>query len=325
MTVLYIGDFTDSFSTENYIVHGLRSLGCTVYCAPERHVPNAKVVLGAALQYKVDFVLFSKGRFSGSDEVVALLRSQGIITVGWVFDLFFDHPSSFGRRQMTSNSFEADICCMTDGGHLDKWQQLGVNYRLLRQGIHEPEAHYGTPEEAPHPSIVFIGTASYPERGKMIDHLHAVFGNEFRHYGRGGTAREIRGQALNNVLASAKIVVGDSVPSPHYWSNRIYEVLGRGGFLLHPQVEGLDTEFTDGVHYSGYIFGDLNDLDQKIRYYLKHEDEREKIRRAGHEHCKAHYTYTHRCKQLLTYVSDYRRDKQKQQALLEPTSAILKR
>lgn len=302
--ILYIGDFTDFFATEHYISHGLEQLGYEVLRVQDRHARNSKAVLGAALKHEVDFVLFSKGNYLQTEDVMKLLRDNHFMTVGWIFDLYFDLPAAFGQRQLTGNSFRANICCSTDGGHTEKWKQCGVNHRLLRQGIHEPDAYFGQPEKD-HPEIVFIGTYSYDWRIKLIDMLRHEYRENFRHYGRGGTAREVRGKKLNNVLASAKIVVGDSVPSKGYWSNRIYEIIGRGGFLLHPNIEGLETEFTEGVHYVGYDYGDYEGLKKKINYYLSHPAEREKIRKAGFDHVKKHYTYTKRCEKLIEYVKKY--------------------
>lgn len=305
-TILYIGDFSQFYATENYISYGLERLGYQVLRAPEATIKNAKVVLGAALKYNVEFVLFSKGHFAGSEEAIKLLREHGIVTVGWLFDLFFDVPLFFGRRQLTNNAFRADITCMTDGGHQDKWKEFNVNHKLLRQGIHEPDAFFGTTDEKI-PPILFFGTYSYQERMDLIDKLRAEYGDDFRHYGRGGNVREIRGPALNNIISGAKIVVGDSMPADYYWSNRIYEMLGRGAFLLHPYVKGLETEFEDGVHYVSYKYGNFYDLKEKLTYYLNHPEEREKIKKAGHELVKTKYTYQKRCEKLIEYVNEYKR------------------
>lgn len=295
--VLYVGDFSPDFSTENYVTYGLQALGYTVLKVQEKDVPNARSLLGVALNHKVEFVLFSKGKFSAAKEAISLMRAQNIITVTWIFDLFFDCP---GRQKLTSPTFHTDLVCLTDGGHLDKWQENHVNHRLLRQGIHWPEAYLGT--KRVHPEIVFIGTYNYKERIEMIEFLKLTYKKNFRHYGRGSAYEEIRGRELNNVLASAKIVVGDSMPSENYWSNRIYEITGRGGFLLHPRISGLETEFIDGVHYVVYTRNDFQGLKKLIDHYLLADKERETIRIAGHQHTKKNYTYTERCKKMIEYI-----------------------
>lgn len=305
--ILYIGDFADYFSTENYVTHAFEQNGCAVYKVQEADIQNAKVVLGACIKYHIDLVLFSKGHFNESEETMELLRKHKITTAGWIYDLFFDLPRHFGTRSLTNCSFRADITFMTDGGHAKEFKNAGVNQKWLLQGIHEPDAKYGDP--SPHPAIVFLGTYSYNERIRLIHQLQETYGKDFIHYGRGGMKRETRGMALNNILASCKIVVGDSMPSQHYWSNRIYEVTGRGGFIIHPYVDGLEKHFTEGVHFEGYPHADFEALKTKIDYYLTHDAEREKIRLAGHELTKTKYTYTARVRELLKQVDAYERKK----------------
>ena len=88
---------------------------------------------------------------------------------------------------------------------------------------------------------------------------------------------------------------------PHYWSNRVYETIGRGGFYISADW-GLEEEFTPRLHYIPYEYGNLEDLKQKIDYYLLNGQERENIRQAGFEWCKLQYTYKRRCEKLLETV-----------------------
>jgi spore maturation protein CgeB len=63
--------------------------------------------------------------------------------------------------------------------------------------------------------------------------------------------------------------------------------------LLAPQVEGVC------IPLATFKPCDAGDMIEKIDYYLEHEQERELIRRACHEHVKNHDTYTHRARQIL--------------------------
>ena len=128
-----------------------------------------------------------------------------------------------------------------------------------------------------------------------------------RHLGsRLGIVTNLRGNALTDHLRASGVVVGDSYPAPHYWSNRIYETLGRGGFLIHPKTEGMDEEFEAGKHYVEFKRGDYKQLIRLINYYLEHTEEREAIRQAGFEHVKKHLTYTHRCQVLIDRIEDFK-------------------
>jgi spore maturation protein CgeB len=117
----------------------------------------------------------------------------------------------------------------------------------------------------------------------------------------------VRGEALNRLYADSKIVIGDTLNLPgneYYWSDRVYETLGRGGFLIHPYIKGLTEEFTDKEHLVFYEYGNFDQLAELIEYYLRgnHQEERERIRQNGHQLVKDHCTYTQRLNQVLETV-----------------------
>jgi spore maturation protein CgeB len=113
----------------------------------------------------------------------------------------------------------------------------------------------------------------------------------------------VRGLKLNKLYWSTKIVVGDTLcidfKYPDYWSDRVYETLGRGGFLIHPYVSGMEREFEDKKHLVFYEYGNFKQLKELIDYYLEHDEEREAIRKAGHELVKEKYTYKNRWEYIL--------------------------
>jgi SAM-dependent methyltransferase len=116
----------------------------------------------------------------------------------------------------------------------------------------------------------------------------------------------MRGRDLNDLLASAKVVVGDSLcvdfKKAYYTSDRPYEVAGRGGFQIFPYIKGLDEEFVDGETIVFYEFGNFGQLREKIDYYLAHDEQRERIRAAGQAWVREHATYHDRMRQLLDTV-----------------------
>ena len=69
-------------------------------------------------------------------------------------------------------------------------------------------------------------------------------------------------------------------------------------------MHGLDEQFTDGEHLVTYRWGDFDDLRETIDYFLDdaNAEERERIRRSGHEHAKATATYKHRWAEILDTV-----------------------
>ena len=194
--------------------------------------------------------------------------------------------------------FRCDLMCTADGGHDDQWQLAGINHVWMPPGVSLAECErepVPRPEYARQP-VVWVGSWQHyhPEwvgyRRQLIDTLRRHFRRRFGIYPRGGKA--IRGQALRDLYAQALVIVGDSClvgGATHYLSDRVPESLGRGGFLLHPWVEGvMDEVYTDGEHLVTWQLGEWGRLIELCDYYLRHDGEREEIRQAGRAHVMEH-------------------------------------
>ncbi len=187
--------------------------------------------------------------------------------------------------------FKADYVFTTDNGHNHRFEELGINHKCVRQGIYKPECVLLPFQPIEH-EIVFVGSRSpiYPSRSALAVKLKAKW------FGEKNTD-EKRGMDLNELYAKSRIVIGDSFPSPHYWSNRVVETLGRGGFLIHKETEGLKEEYPHIITYK-----DEKDLLEKIEYYKTHEEERREIIIKNYEWVRDNYTMEKMCAKILSYV-----------------------
>ena len=73
---------------------------------------------------------------------------------------------------------------------------------------------------------------------------------------------------------------------------RDFEVPMSGGFYLVEYMEELEEFFEIGKEVVCYT--DPEDLVKKVNYYLEHDSERERIRRAGHQRCLRDHTWQNR-------------------------------
>jgi spore maturation protein CgeB len=78
---------------------------------------------------------------------------------------------------------------------------------------------------------------------------------------------------------------------------RNFEVPGCGGFMLTGMAENLGQYYEIGKEVA--CFDDRHDLIDKVRYYLKHEDEREAIAQAGYERTMRDHTYPRRFSEIF--------------------------
>ena len=316
---MYVGNFSKNSVGEPEIANALEKLGHEVVRISENEAA-LESLRKKTISKKYNFVLFAKLRIGSDESVRALLkelRYHKVPTVCWLFDLYWGYRREIEIKVNMLPAFGADIVFTTDGGHDVMWKRYNINHFTLRQGIDE-NVKIGKPIYNTKAEIGFVGGRGtwrgWPYRGELLDFLRANYGNRFGHFGGGGNCaccvtglseeREIRHEDLNNLLATLKITICDTVNSPHYWSNRIYETLGRGGFAIHPRVEGLDKEFKEFEHFVPYTVGNFKDLKNKIDYYLEDMDSRERIRKDGFDYCHTRHTYTQRVKDLLRVLNE---------------------
>lgn len=78
---------------------------------------------------------------------------------------------------------------------------------------------------------------------------------------------------------------------------RIFDVLGCQGFLISNFQSEIPEYFEEGVDLVTY--DSLPDLEEKIDYYLHHEEERLEIAKNGYEKVKSHYTIVNCLAQMI--------------------------
>ena len=285
-----IGSFKNLWD-EEYIAQAFEKLGHQVIRFDWQNA-SAEMIL----ERELDFILTVKRDIERYEKLLGKVK-----TVYWLFDLFWGTPREAVMKY--DIKMKSDFVFSTDGGHNKEFKDLDINHYLLRQSIWDEDVYLTEPDLLYPEEIVFVGTNNswWNYRQRLISFLQRIYGRKFKRYGLKGQD-EIRGDDLNRLYNSAKIVVGDSVYSPHYWSNRVYDVLGRGGFLVHPKIPGLEQEFEYYKHFVPYDINNFQQLREIIDYYLIHDLERNKIRLKGFQYCKNHYTTTKRCQEMLKII-----------------------
>lgn len=102
-------------------------------------------------------------------------------------------------------------------------------------------------------------------------------------------------------FTAGKIVINNLYPAEHLGLNvRAFEVAGVGGFQLIRERPRIDHLFKVGKEI--VTFSDVEELKEKIDYYLAHAKERKQIARAAHERAQAEHTYEDRLRLLFESV-----------------------
>ena len=83
---------------------------------------------------------------------------------------------------------------------------------------------------------------------------------------------------------------------------RTFETTGCGTFLLTNYTPGLEKLFDIGKEIVTY--SSIQDLSEKVSYYLNNDDERNRIAKAGYEKSKANHTYYERSKKIIEIIKN---------------------
>jgi hypothetical protein len=307
LKITFLGNFRVDFTSESHHAKSLEALGHKVIRMQESEA-KAQNILASAIKSDLFIWIHTHGwKTPGSltmEQVLDVLTESDVLTMTYHLDLWFGLQRQKDLKVMPVYKKIGHF--FTVDSQMAEWfnKETTVKGHYLPAGVFGEECTYK--ELTKKKDIIFVGSKKYhPEwkyRPQLIDWLGQTYGSRFEHYGNGGLP-SIRGLSLNKLYWSTKIVVGDTLclnfEYPDYWSDRIYETLGRGGFLIHPYIPGIEKEFVDKQHVVFYEYGNFDQLKELIDYYLTHDEEREAIRLAGHELVKDKYTYKHRWEVIL--------------------------
>lgn len=321
MKVAYIGNIGEGsapHSTENHIAEALRSNGVDVVPIHEQRFGWRPDEIPA----DVAFVLWTHTHGFAPPRThprqfkfLHAMEFWNKPVISYHLDRYWDlyrETQVYGPDK--EPFFSTDLMCSADGGNAERWLTVGIDHAWFPPGVSRPECELGTYRSELASEIAFVGSwdGAYhqesPHRAELVKWLRTVFGERCAFWPKRGQ-HAIRGEALRDLYASVNVVVGDSCFSgsqsnDRYWSDRIPETLGRGGFLIHPETPGLDEHYTPGKHLMTWPAGDWRALGKAIGTALHDDDMRHEVAAAGRSHVLEHHTYERRMAQLLDLLTE---------------------
>jgi len=311
MRISYVGNRTNlasdgkSFNTENHVALSLEKLGHTVNFIQENEIKPGTL---PGLVDSSDLFLWTRTwpGFVTEEDLIAIK----VPTVSYHLDKYAGIKRDGGIGQDVF--WKTDHVFSPEGSEqsAEVFKKHGINHHYLPAGAYEGECYIADPVQKFQHEIVFVGGGieyMHPEwryRGDLVRWLQSTYGGRFAKYGH--PQPFIRGNELNQLYSSSKIVIGDSLCNDfmdsYYFSDRLFEVPSRGGFQIAPYIPGVTDYYKDRKEIVLYSFGNWAQLKNLIDYYLSHDEEREAIRKAGHERTKRDHTYTERTKTMLDVV-----------------------
>lgn len=334
LKVFYVGNFGPPHSSENHILAALVDTGHFVVPIQESLVDHWRQLAHGdwtCFGGKPDLILWTRtgwpwgtgGRFGLNDtepladqvRMMQIARDRGIPVVGYHLDIWWGLQRQ--TQVDTEPFFQVDLLITADGGHDDLWAEHAVNHVWFPPAVSAREADFGTPREEMRSKLAFVGSwqGDYHEehrhRHELVRFLKLNYRNICEFWPKRGE-HAVRGQALRDLYASVDIAMGDSCFAgsglARYVSDRLPETTGRGGLLLHPDIEGITdgSEWRTGSsvwradeHLLTWEAGNWDQLGARIEWALSHPDERRVIAEAGQRFTSEHHTYDTRMDQLV--------------------------
>lgn len=316
MKIALLGNFRAPYTSESDYKWTLESMGHTVFKLQETERTGEEVFDIASRCDAFMYIHTHGWKTPGLDLRIVFqeLRKLSIPSFAYHLDLWLGIQRQ--KDILTSDYFHVDHFFTVDkemADYMNKVEGMAEGH-YLPAGVIERDCFLGTSRPKYPQEIIFTGSYEYhkewPYRKRLLDFLHDSYGSKFKRYGHPAKDQRdafyIMGADLNDLYASAKIVIGDTLcpnfTKPYYFSNRSFEVTGKGGFLIHPYVKGIEECFELGQEIVTYKYGDFRELKDKIDYYLYADQERIKIKLAGHERTKEFHTFTNRLDYMLETI-----------------------
>jgi spore maturation protein CgeB len=248
-------------------------------------------------------------------ETVCLSKAEGAAAVLWTIDA----PWNFDPILRSASAWDQIFCQGTEA--IELLQKSGIGgARWLPMAcdppVHCPVDKGGADPAAPEHEVVFVGSW-YENRETLLSGLKEV---DLALWGPGWErvkalsplharihGRHTSPARWRKIYGAAKIVLAIHYRDPlgrfpvYQASPRIFEALACGAFVLSDRQKDVLSLLREGEHLA--CFDDAADLAGKVRYYLDHPGERDRIARRGREEMLRAHTYVHRLEELLGVVA----------------------
>jgi spore maturation protein CgeB len=286
-------------------------------------------LLQMARHFRPHILLAFKGKYL-LPTTLHVLKDHGVALYN-----FYPDVSAFSHKYSTlPHSLAQYNCVFSTKTFLPRdLEAAGVRlrrYEILNHGynpaLHRPLILLPDEEDKYHREVVFIGTYSLhkeqilTELKKRLPNLDlAVWGNSWER----ARAPELKnciqyqhllGEEYVKGLAGAKIVLAllsERVPGASQGdqvTSRTFNIPATGAFMLHERNDEVLRYYEEGREIE--CFSTVEELADKVTFYLAHDDERQAIARAGYARCVPAYSVDERMRAIIAWhersFSDHR-------------------
>ena len=303
-----LGEVPLSFREEMFFRprHGLPKPGATLSsiscrlqekfrCGPRVDLLNSEL-LSAVQRLKPDAVVLFRGA-QIFPETTAEIQRKGALVAGYNNDdPLSDKYPNYVWRHFAASIHSFDHLFAYRHRNITEFRRLGARSVSLLRSFYLREENFPLPGPGSEADVSFIGHWEDDGRTACIEAILAQPKIRFRLWGTGwhrapiaselgerfGPIQPLRGPSYNLAINRSKIsLVFLSSLNNDTYTRRCFEIPAAGGFMLAPFTDDLASLFREGDEAE--YFRSRDEMIDKILFYLRHDDERTRIARGGHE------------------------------------------
>ncbi|MFH1671871.1 MAG: glycosyltransferase [Pseudomonadota bacterium] len=254
-------------------------------------------------RYHPDIIFILSMKYLDADSVVKMRNAAG----NAVFISRDDDPFPDKNPSRIATAKQTDIVITTSCGRfLRTYKDHGVPCCAFLPNICDPDIQYRYKvEEKWKADIIFTGKSEhtrldrYNERYHIVQRLSQMPGA--RICGAFGNER-VDGIDYFYAISGAKIGLSINIANDVrlYHSDRFINYISCGTFTLAKRVPDTDLLFQDGEHVK--YFDTADEFFELADWYLKHEQEREKIAEAGMKRARSEFNAERMAKHMLDLI-----------------------
>lgn len=263
-------------------------------------------IINFANTHKPDLIWVQIQSDGISPEAIKALKANGGFIVGWSGDKRHKVEECYFRYAQ----WGFDLTTFSNQEDIDIVRKCGYDADFLQIGISPDIYSINGPINSLAP-LVFMGNSfsHFPLSGlrrEMVRELKRTYGDNFKAFGNGMPDGNFNSSQRDEaaVYRGAKIGINLShFDSERYSSDRLFRMIGTGIMVLSHRYKGIEQDFEIGTHLD--VWDDLNDLKQKINYYLHNENKRAEIAKNGHELAMKRHTFFQMGNDILSLYNKY--------------------
>jgi hypothetical protein len=262
---------------------------------------NARVLRETVARLgSVDAIVGQMWGLSMHWEVLAEMRDRGIAVVNISMDdrhAFAGTCLPDGTDGGTRGIAPYLSLALTDAAECVSWYEALGTRSLFFPEASDPNL-FAPAADAKRYDVAFVG-ASYGIRGRLVDALQRA-GVAVQAYGNGWPNGRIATEEVPALFARSRIVLGCGTVGhcDDFVALKLRDFDGPMSGSLYVTNDNPDFDpLFDGNEIA--TFTDIAGAVDRVRYFLAHEDERERIAAAGRARCLRDHTWAHRVRMLL--------------------------